>query len=87
MAELAACPLPRRRPLDGWFDFMVRGWRPAASWACVLILIVRGAVIPLVQLYRREPIDPFDIVIFGALAGALKLASDRKEERRQGITS
>src|SRR3546814_297609 len=82
-----ACPLPPRRPLVGWWDFMVRGWRPAASWTCVAILLTRGAVIPIVQLCRREPVDAFDFVAFAALAGALKLAHARKEELLGWITS
>lgn len=78
--------LPERRPIASAFDFMVRGWRPAASWACVVILLFWGVAVPLVALSRHQ--EPhFDLGLFGVLLTALKLANDRKKERLEGVTS
>jgi hypothetical protein len=75
-----------RRPLDGLFDFMVRGWRPFSGWACGAILVVRGAVHPVVEMARGEQVTPLDWVSLVALVGMLGLAQLRSIEKREGAT-
>lgn len=79
--------LPPRRPLAGWWDGYVRAWRPSTSWACIIVLLVHGAVIPLTQLARSQGISAPDALFYGALVLLLKLAHDRRVERQEGITS
>jgi hypothetical protein len=91
MGALVTVPKPLsprdpRRPLSGWFDFVVRGWRPFSGWACGAVILVRGAVVPVVELARGEPTAPMDWVSLIALAGALGLARYRSIERREGVT-
>jgi hypothetical protein len=76
----------QRRPIAGAFDFMVRGWRPAAGWACTLTVLVRGAFVPFAELATGGPVSPFDWVSVAALLGALGLARYRHLERVAGVT-
>ena len=75
-----------RRPLSGAFDFMVRGWRPAAGWACTLTVLVRGAFVPFAELWNGGIVSPFDWVSVAALLGALGLARYRHLEKLAGET-
>ena len=75
-----------RRPLSGFFDFVVRGWRPAAGWACTATVLVRGAIVPFFELVQGGPVSPFDWVAAGALLGALGLARYRHLEKTSGVT-
>jgi hypothetical protein len=75
-----------RRPLSGPFDFLVRGWRPFAGWACGLVILVRGAAAPIVELARGETVAPLDWVSLVALVGMLGLARLRSVEKREGVT-
>lgn len=86
--EEAAPPQVQRQvvPLAGAWDLLVRGWRPLGGWVCVMILLARGVIVPLTQLYRREPIEPIDLVALTALAGVLGLARWRTQERIAGVT-
>lgn len=59
---------------------MARGWRSAAGWACTLTVLVRGAVVPFVELAGGGPVSPFDWVSVAALLGALGLARYRHLE-------
>lgn len=86
-ATIDFAKLPPRRPLAGKWDFMVRGWRPAASWALIAVILVHGVIIPLTELARRQEISAPDALFYGALALLLKLAHDRRREREGGITS
>lgn len=78
--------LPPRRPIAGLFDFMVRGWRPAASWACVLILLLWGLAVPIVAMFQGRP-PHLDLALLGVLLAALKLSHDRTSEKKEGLTS
>jgi hypothetical protein len=75
-----------RRPLSGAFDFMVRGWRPAAGWACTATVLVRGAVVPIFELANGGPVSAFDWVSVAALLGALGLARYRHIEKLADAT-
>lgn len=75
-----------RRPLTGAFDFMVRGFRPAAGWACALVILVRGAIVPLVELAQGDAASPMDWAMLVALAGMLGLARYRHLEKTSGAT-
>ncbi len=75
----------QRRPIAGAFDFMVRGWRPAAGWACMLTVLIRGALVPLFELATGGPVSPFDWVAAGSLLGVLGLARYRHLERMGGV--
>ncbi|WP_439532059.1 hypothetical protein [Polymorphobacter sp.] len=69
-------------PRGGW-EFFIRGWRPASGWL-ITLLLVRGLVVPLVQLARREPVEPIDWMALSALAGVMVVS--RTYERREGIS-
>ena len=78
--------ITERRPIGGAFDFMVRGWRPAAGWACTATVMVRGAIVPFFEMAAGAPVTQFDWVAAGALLGALGLARYRHLERSSGVT-
>lgn len=65
---------------------MVRGYRPAAGWACAAVIAVRGAVIPIWEIARGEPVSPIDWVSLIALVGALGLARYRHIEKTSGAS-
>jgi len=73
-------------PLSGFWDGFVRGWRPFGGWVCALILLARGVVIPITQLFRGEAVDPLDWVALTALIGVLGLSRWRSKERIAGVT-
>ena len=75
-----------RKPLTGPFDFMVRGFRPAAGWACAIVILVRGAVVPIVELARGQAASPMDWAMLVALVGMLGLARYRHLEKTSGTT-
>jgi hypothetical protein len=75
-----------RRPLSGAFDFMVRGFRPAAGWACAIVILVRGAVVPIVELARGHAASPMDWAMLVALVGMLGLARYRHLEKSAGTS-
>jgi hypothetical protein len=77
---------PGRQPLTGPFDFMVRGFRPAAGWACAIVILVRGAVVPLWELARGSDASPIDWAMLVALVGMLGLARYRHLEKTSGAT-
>ncbi len=86
VSQLAVARSGERRPIAGAFDFMVRGWRPAASWACVFILLMFGVVVPGFALARHEQ-PHLDLVLLGVLLAALRLSHDRTREKQEGLTS
>lgn len=75
-----------RQPLSGPFDFMVRGFRPAAGWACAIVILVRGAVVPMWELARGSDASPIDWAMLVALVGMLGLARYRHIEKTSGAT-
>ncbi len=75
-----------RQPLTGAFDFMVRGFRPAAGWACAMVILVRGAIVPLIELAQGDSASPMDWAMLVALAGMLGLARYRHLEKTSGAT-
>ena len=85
--EEAAPPQIERQvvPLRGVWDMFIRGWRPFGGWVCGAILLTRGVVVPLTQLYRHEPIEPLDLVALTALVGVLGLSRWRTQERLAGV--
>lgn len=83
-----ASPSPIARPKRTAFEwamlFFRTGWRPAASWVCVLILFVAGPVTQAMRLlhYTVEPLDWKYVVLFAAaLTG---LAGFRTAEKITG---
>lgn len=80
-------PLPPRRPIGGVWDFVVRAWRPTASWVCVLVLLVNGVVLPLAQLWGTTvtPLSWSDLSIFAL--GLIANGAARTVEKIQGVTS
>jgi|GEM_PF-3766402 len=84
--DLPAQPERQRRPIQGGFDFMVRGWRPAAGWACAAVILVRGGIIPLIELGTGRDVTPMDWVSLIALIGALGLARYRHLEKTSGTS-
>lgn len=85
-AVAPAEPRPCRRPIDGLFDLLVRGWRPMAGWACVIVITVRGAVMPLWEIAADREVSPMDWVSLTALIGMLGLARYRHLEKSAGTT-
>lgn len=84
--DLSDKPECQRRPIQGGFDFMVRGYRPAAGWACAAVILVRGAIIPLIELAEGRVVAPMDWVSLIALIGALGLARYRHIEKTSGTS-
>lgn len=82
----AGAPARCRRPIDSAFDFMVRGYRPAAGWACALVIFVRGAVLPAWEMAEGQEVTPMDWVSLIALVGALGLARYRHLEKTSGAS-
>lgn len=78
---MAADFTPRSVPAGGWAYF-VRSWRPACGWL-IAALLLRALIVPIVQLARREPVEPLDWTALSALAGVLFVA--RSYERAQGL--
>ena len=76
----AATPPPRTR--FQWFVAFIRtGWRPAAGWTCVLILVVNGAVLPIARLcgVQLEPLNWRELSMFvGSLVALAGLRSAEK---------
>jgi hypothetical protein len=71
-------------PQSFWEGF-VRAARPAGIWVCVVILAVRGAVLPLLQFYAGRPVDQLDWMGVAALAvQALGLSAFRSFDKREG---
>lgn len=79
--------LPERRPIAGGFDFFVRAWRPFVGWTCGVILLVRGAAMPLVELAQGRSVSPIDWIAVVALVGALGFGRWRTIEKQEGLTS
>ncbi len=81
-------PLPPRRPVSGFWDFVVRGWRPVGAWAGVGAIVVHGLVIPLLPVFGRAPVavDWLGLAAFlGLVFGPLVAA--RTVEKLNGVTS
>lgn len=62
-------------------DLFLRGWRPAAGWACGVTIVVRGAVVPIIELLRGGEAGQFDWVSVTALVGVLGLGAFRTIEK------
>ena len=81
-----------RKPLTGvsalapqsFWEGFVRAARPAGTWVCVIILAVRGAVLPLLQHFADRPVDPLDWTGVVALAGLLGLSALRSFDKKEG---
>lgn len=72
----------------GTFGRFIRGgWRSAAAWVCVLILIINGAVLPIARLFhfQGEPLDWPGLATF--VAGLVALAHYRSKDLQSGVTS
>lgn len=80
-AALSGLSELRENPPRGAWDFFVRAWRPTASWACTLNLIVGGAVVPVAQLALGVPVTPMDWTALASLAGVLGLGAMRTIEK------
>lgn len=70
-------------PASVWEGF-VRAARPAAVWACGATLLVRGAVLPLLQFFANRPVEQFDWIAVTALAGVLGLGAMRSFDKKEG---
>jgi hypothetical protein len=70
-------------PQTFWEGF-VRAARPAGTWVCVVILAVRGALLPLLQHFTNRPVDPLDWAGVVALAGLLGLSALRSFDKKEG---
>lgn len=73
-ADPAVSPLPPLgAPRRGWrghaYDLAANGWHSAAGWACVLILTVNGAILPLSRIWKPglEPLDWKGVVAVASL--------------------
>ena len=82
-AAPSACPPRAFIPPAGLWQFFIRGWRPAAGWL-ICAMLVRGLVVPLVQLARGEPVETIDWTALSALAAVMVAA--RTYERCEGIS-
>jgi hypothetical protein len=71
-------------PRTVW-EFFVRAWRPSASWVLVIILAVRGAILPLLQWRAGQAVEQLDWVSIVALVGVLGLGALRSHDLKQGI--
>lgn len=72
---------PASPPRTVW-AFFVRAWRPFCGWM-IGVLLLRSAVVPIVQLIREQPVEPTDWTALAAMAGVLFIT--RSYERSQGI--
>jgi hypothetical protein len=71
-------------PKTLWEGF-VRGARPAGVWVCVMILAVRGAVLPLLQFFTGRPVEPLDWMGVVSLAvPVLGLSALRSFDKKEG---
>lgn len=83
MSDVPASPIARRpRSRFEWMvAFFRAGWRPAAGWTCVVILLVNGVVLPLARLFHveLEPLAWRELATFiGALTALAGLRSAEK---------
>lgn len=72
-------------PRTFWEGF-VRAARPTGTWVCVIILAVRGAVLPLLQHFANRPVDALDWMGVVALAGLLGLSALRSFDKKEGTS-
>jgi hypothetical protein len=72
-------------PASFWEGF-VRAARPTGTWVCIVILAVRGAVLPLLQFFARRPVDALDWMGVVALAGLLGLSAMRSFDKTKGTS-
>lgn len=81
-------PLPPRRPFAGFWDFVVRAWRPVAAWIGVATIAVHGVVIPLLPVFGLAPV-PIDWLGVSAFLGVIfgPLVVARTVEKINGVTS
>lgn len=63
------------------------GWRSAAAWVCVLVLVINGAVLPIARLFgfAGEAIDWPGLATF--VAGLVALTHYRSRDLEKGVTS
>lgn len=85
-AMAAQSPLngPSALPPVTLWEMFVRGWRPFGGWVCVLIMAVRGGVLPIVEMARGQPVSDFDWTGVVAILGALGFAALRSFDRAKG---
>lgn len=76
---------PSAAPPQNVWEFFVRAWRPSASWVLVVILAVRGAILPLLQWHTGQPVEALDWTSIVALVGVLGLGALRSHDLKQGI--
>jgi hypothetical protein len=79
--QMAGATGPANPPRTLW-AFFVRAWRPFCGWM-IGLLLARAVTVPLVQLIRREPVEPTDWTALAAMAGVLFVT--RSFERSKGI--
>lgn len=76
---------PSAAPPRTLWEMFTRAWRPSGGWVCILILLIRGAVLPLLQHYAGRPVDGFDFTAAAALLGALGFGVIRSYDRQMGV--
>lgn len=81
MTDLTTSPPRPARIASVLADLFLRGWRPAAGWACGVTIVVRGAVVPIIELLRGREAGQFDWVSVTALVGVLGLGAFRTIEK------
>lgn len=86
----AAAVAPTHPETGEWTSFAryVRGgWRSAAAWVCVAVLIINGAVLPMARLFgfAGEAIDWPGLATF--VAGLVALTHYRSKDLEKGVTS
>lgn len=83
MPDNHPCGVSSIPPKSAW-EFLVRAPRPIGMLVCVLILLVRGAILPLLQHFANRPVDGVDWTAMSAMVVALGLSALRSYDKREG---
>lgn len=78
---------PPIRPIAGWWDFFVRGVRPAIAWVCILAIFVEMVVLRIAALFGALVLPLNFGEVAALLVPILVHYASRHIEKRMGLTS